>query len=147
MNLTRAARSQPLVAPRREAAGVLAVVLSVLTVLGVQILCGIHLEGGHGGAHAAAGHHAAPAVPGSSHDTVVTDPGHHHGADGNHCSEDRAAPARYDRTLSPFPDLVEAPYLAHQWLVPGTAHDGPRVPAGVAERATPSLHALGISRT
>ena len=152
MNLTCAARSQ-LADPRRESASILAIMFVVLTVLGVQILCGIHLdEAGHRGAHvdAAAGHYAAPAVVGTLDQLTEPGAGHHgghHGEDGNHCSEDRTATARYERTLSPFPDLAGAPDLAQQWLVPDLAHDAPRVPSGVAVAAAPSLHALGISRT
>jgi hypothetical protein len=160
MNLTRAARSQ-LADPRRESASILAIMFVVLTVLGVQILCGSHLDAGHhsldepghrgGHVDAAVGHHATPAALGTPEQVTGADPGHHgghHGDDGNHCSEDRTATARYERTLSPFPDLSGAPDLAQQWLVPDMAHAAaPRVPSGVAVAAAPSLHALGISRT
>ncbi|MEU4362251.1 hypothetical protein [Promicromonospora sp. NPDC023987] len=152
MNLTRAARSQ-LADPRREPASLLAIMFVVLAVLGVQVLCGIHPhEAGHHSAHldGAAGHQVAPAVVETQ--AQVTEPGHgqhggHHGGDGDHCSEDRTATVRYERTLSPFPDLAGVPHLAQQWLVPDLAHDAPRVPSGVAVAAAPSLHALGISRT
>ncbi|MFD2027904.1 hypothetical protein [Promicromonospora aerolata] len=147
MNLTRTARSQ-LADPRRGFASILAVVSVVLTVLGVQILCGIHLDGGHGSAHgdAAAGHHATPAAVGTA--DLVAEPDHgHHGEDPNHCSEERTATARYDRTLSPFPDLAGVPVLAQQWRVPDLAYQGSPTPPGAAVTTAPSLHALGISRT
>ena len=132
----------------------------VLAVLGVQVLCGIHLDAAHhgpgepgqGGGHvdAAVGQQATAAAVGTPDRVTEADPGHHgghHGDGGNHCSEDRTATARYERTLSHFPDLAGAPDLAQQWLVPDITHDAPLVPSGVAVAAAPSLHALGISRT
>ncbi|MFD2794488.1 hypothetical protein ACFS27_13355 [Promicromonospora vindobonensis] len=128
---------------------VLTVMFLVLAVLGVQAVCGVHLdEAGHTSAltDAGAGHHAASAGLGTSDQATEADLGHH-GDDPSHCSEERTATARYDRTLSPFPDLAQAPDLAQQWLVPGIAHHAPRGPSGLAVAAAPSLHALGISRT
>lgn len=148
MNVTRVARS-PLADPRRGFVSVLTVMFLVLAVLGVQAMCGVHLdEASHGSAHMddAAGHHAAPAMSDTSDQAIEVGPGHH-GDDPSHCSEERTPTARYDRTLSPFPDLAQAPDLAQQWLVPGLAHHAPRAPSGLAVAAAPSLHALGISRT
>ena len=147
MNLTRAARS-PFADTRRAFASVLTVMFLVLAVLGIQAVCGVHHEGGHSSAHLdmAAGHHATSAVLGTPGQAGEADPGDH-GGDLSHCSEERTATARYDRTLSPFPDLAEAPILAQQWLVPGIAHHATSEPSGLAVTAAPSLHALGISRT
>lgn len=127
MDLTRAARS-PLAAPRRGLTSVLTAVLFVLVVLGVQAVCGVHLDdAGHGGTSAyGAGHH---------------------GEGPNHCAEDRPVTARSDRTVSPSIDLARAPALAMQWLVPEIAHHCPKEPSGLAVADAPSLHALGISRT
>ena len=83
---------------------------------------------------------------GTSDQATEAGPGHH-GDDPTHCSEERTATARYDRTLSPFPDLAQAPALAQRWLVPGFTHHATRTPSGLAVAAAPSLHALGISRT
>ncbi|MEV0951519.1 hypothetical protein [Promicromonospora sp. NPDC050249] len=148
MNLTRAARS-PLAAPLRGLAGVLTAMFLALVVLGVQTVCGIHLDdAGHGtSAYSAAGQATATAP-----DQVIgAAPGHHgeghHGEGPNHCAEDRPVTARSDRTVSPSTDLATAPALAMQWLVPEIAHHCPKEPAGLAVADAPSLHALGISRT
>ena len=154
MNLTRAARSL-LADPRRELTSVLTVMFLVLTVLGVQVLCSVHVaEAGHGThTHDGVGQHAplaaADAAGHATPDSHGTEDGSgHHDEDPSDCHEDRTVTARYERMLSPFPDLAEAPDLAQQWLVPAMAHDGPQGPsAGVADAAAPSLHALGISRT
>ncbi|MFC8796209.1 hypothetical protein ACFT2C_00610 [Promicromonospora sp. NPDC057138] len=148
MNLTRAARS-PLADPRRGFASVLTVMFLVLAVLGVQAACGVHLdEAGHGSAAAygAVGQHALPDAATASDQAAQADP-EHPGEDPNVCADDSTVTARHDRTLSPSTDLAGGPSLALQWLVPDMAHHGPRVPAGSAVAAAPSLHALGISRT
>ncbi|WP_369369852.1 hypothetical protein AB1046_13660 [Promicromonospora sp. Populi] len=143
MNLTRRISSL-LADPRRGFAGVLTVMFLVLTVLGVQVLCSVHLdEAGHSDVEQP----AMVAAVGAPDRVAEVAPGHHDGEDPFDCSEDRTLTARYDRTLSPSTDLAEAPGLALQWLVPDTAHHVLRVPSGVAAAAAPSLHALGISRT
>lgn len=126
----------------------------VLVVLGVQAVCGVHLDdAGHGATSAdgAAGHHTAQATVATPDHVIAAAPGHHggghHGEDPNHCAEDRPATARADRTVSPSVDLARAPTLAMQWLVPELAHHSPQEPSGLAVAAAPSLHALGISRT
>jgi hypothetical protein len=148
MNLTRAARSL-LADPRRGFASVLTVMFLVLAVLGVQAMCGVHLdEADHGGghAHAAVGQHVLPDVATASDHAAQADP-EHPGEDPNACAEGSTVTARHDRTSSPSMDFSGAPSLALQWLVPDTAHHGPWVPSGSAVAAAPSLHALGISRT
>jgi hypothetical protein len=153
MNLTRAARS-PLAAPRRGLTSVLTAMFLALVVLGVQAVCGIHLDdAGHGGtsAYGAAGHHTAQATataPGHATEVVSGQDGDgHHGEGPNHCVEDRPVTARSDRTVSPAVDLARAPTLAMRWLVPEIAHHCPKEPSGLAVAEAPSLHALGISRT
>jgi hypothetical protein len=153
MNLTRAARS-PLAAPRRGLTSVLAALFLALVVLGVQAVCGVHLDdAGHGGtsAYGAVEHDAAHATATAPDQVVGATPGHHgeghHGEGPNHCAEDRPVTARSDRTVSPSIDLARAPALAMQWLVPELAHHCPQEPSGLAVAAAPSLHALGISRT
>ena len=146
MNLTRAARSL-LAAPRRGFASVLTVMFLVLAVLGVQAVCGVHLDEAHSStsAHGAVGQHSAPAAATASDQASQADP--EHPGDPNHCSEDRTETARYDRTVSPSTDLAGVAPLAVHWLVPGITHHGPRAPSGQVAAAAPSLHALGISRT
>ncbi|WP_419705425.1 hypothetical protein [Promicromonospora sp. NFX87] len=153
MNLTRAARS-PLAAPRRALTSVLTAMFLVLVVLGVQAVCGVHLDdAGHGGtsAYGAAGQHAAQAAATAPDQVTGAAPGQHgdghHGEGPNHCAEDRPVTARADRTVSPSIDLARAPALAMQWLVPEITQHSPKEPAGLAVAAAPSLHALGISRT
>jgi hypothetical protein len=153
MNLTRAARS-PLAASRRGFTSVLTAMLLVLVVLGVQAVCGVHLDdAGHGGtsAYGAAGHHVVQAATTAPDQVTGGAVGHHgeghHGEDPNHCAEDRPVTARSDRTVSPSMDLARAPTLAMQWLVPELAQHCPQEPTGLAVAAAPSLHALGISRT
>lgn len=126
----------------------------VLVVLGVQAVCGVHLDdAGHGttSADGAAGHHAAQATVTTPDHVIAAAPGHHggghHGEDPNHCAEDRTVTARSDRTVSPSMDLARVPPLAMQWLVPDIAEHCPKEPSGLAVAAPPSLHALGISRT
>jgi hypothetical protein len=149
MDLTPAARS-PLAAPRRGLAGVLTAMVLVLLVLGVQAVCGIHLDdAGHGGTSAHGG--AAQATVTAPDQVTGAAPGHHgdghHGEGPNHCAEDRPVTARSDRTVSPSVDLARAPALAVQWLVPEITLHCPQEPAGLAVAEAPSLHALGISRT
>jgi hypothetical protein len=153
MNLTRAARS-PLAAPRRGLTSVLTGMFLVLVVLGVQAVCGVHLDdAGHGGtsAYGAAGHHTAQAAATAPDQVTGVAPGQHgdghHGEGPNHCAEDRPVTARADRNVSPSVDLARAPALAMQWLVPEITQHSPKEPAGLAVAAAPSLHALGISRT
>ncbi|MFD6142790.1 hypothetical protein [Promicromonospora sp. NPDC060271] len=151
MNLTRAVRS-PLAAPRRGLTSVLTAMFLALVVLGVQAVCGVHLDdAGHGAAaYGAAEHHAAQ-VSATAPDQVTGAPGQHgdghHGEGPNHCAEDRPVTARSDRTVSPSVDLARAPALAMRWLVPELAHHCPTDPSGLAMAEAPSLHALGISRT
>ena len=143
MNLTRAARSL-LADPRREVKSVLAVMFLVFTVLGVQLLCSVHLgEAGHTHPESTVGQYAAAAVVSAEAGGASG----HHGEDPNHCSENRTVTARYDRTVSPSAELVGEPDLALQWLVPDIAHPQRGTATGVAVAAGPSLHALGISRT
>jgi hypothetical protein len=121
----------------------------VLVVLGVQAVCGVHLdEAGHSSTHThdAVGQHAAPAMATASDQAAQAAP-EHHDQDPNHCAEDPTVTARSDRTVSPSIDLARAPALAMQWPVPGIAHHAPRAPSGLAVADAPSLHALGISRT
>lgn len=153
MNLTRAARS-PLAAPRRELTSVLAAMVLVLVILGVQAVCGVHLDdAGHGATSAdgAVGQHVAQATATTPDQVTAAAPGHHggghHGEDPNHCAEDRTVTARFDRTVSPSVDLARVPPLAMQWLVPVITQHCPKEPSGLAVAAAPSLHALGISRT
>jgi hypothetical protein len=153
MNLTRAARS-PFAAPRRGLASVLTAMFLALVVLGVQAVCGVHLDdAGHGAtsADSAAGQHAVQATVATPDHVIAAAPAHHgdghHDEGPNHCAEDRPVTARSDRTVSPSADLARAPALAMQWLVPELAHHCPQEPSGLAVAATPSLHALGISRT
>lgn len=132
---------------------VLTAMFLVLVVLGVQAVCGVHLDGaGHGGtsAYGAADHDAAQAAATAPDQVTGVAAGHHgdgHGEGPNHCAEDRPVTARSDRTVSPSIDLARAPALAMQWLVPELAHHCLQEPAGLAVAAAPSLHALGISRT
>lgn len=143
MTLTRAARSL-LAGPRRETKRVLAVMFLVLGTLGVQLLCGVHLdEAGHAHPVAAVGQYATSAVLTAEGESTND----HHGEAGAHCSDNRTATARYDRTVSPSAELAVAPELAVQWLVPDIAHAQPTVSTGVAVADAPCLHALGISRT
>lgn len=127
--------------------------LLVLVVLGVQAVCGVHLDdAGHGGtsAYGASGHPAVQASATAPDQVTGAAPGHHgegHGEDPNHCAEDRPVTARSDRTVSPSIDLARAPALAMQWLVPEITQHCPQEPAGLAVATAPSLHALGISRT
>jgi hypothetical protein len=153
MNLTRAARS-PFAAPRRGLTGVLTAMFLALVVLGVQAVCGVHLDdAGHGGtsAYGAVGQHTVQASATAPDQVTGAVPGHHgdghHGEGPNHCAEDRPVTARSDRTVSPSIDLARAPVLAMQWLVPEITQHCPKEPAGLAVAAAPSLHALGISRT
>jgi hypothetical protein len=125
-----------------------------LVVLGVQAVCGVHVDdAGHGAtsAYGAVGHHAVQAAATAPDQVTGAAPGHHgeghHGEDPNHCAEDRPVTARSDRTVSPSIDLARAPALAMQWLVPEIAHHFPKEPSGLAVADAPSLHALGISRT
>lgn len=148
MTLTRAVRS-PLAAPRRGLTSVLTAMFLAFVVLGVQAVCGVHLDdAGHGGtsAYSAPGHHVAQASATAPDQVTGAAPGHH-GEEPNHCAEDRPVTARSDRTVSPSIDLARAPALAMQWLVPETAHHCPQEPSGLAVADAPSLHALGISRT
>lgn len=127
---------------------VLTVLFLVLTVVGMQALCSIHLdEAGHGGTHmdGAVGQHAAVEAPAAQHAAEVTSG--HDGEDPSHCAESSPVTARYNRAVSPAVDLTGTPGLALQWLVPETAHYEPVTASGVAVAAAPSLHALGISRT
>ncbi|MEV0894613.1 hypothetical protein [Promicromonospora sp. NPDC050262] len=143
MNLTRPARAL-LAEPRRGVTSVLAVMFLVLTVVGVQLLCGVHLdEAGHAHRESAVGQLAASGVAPAE----AGGPSGHHGDDPNHCSENRTVTARYDRTVSPSADLAGEPDLALRWLVPDIAHTQRGAASGVAVAAAPSLHALGISRT
>ncbi|MFD7310665.1 hypothetical protein [Promicromonospora sp. NPDC059942] len=143
MNLTRAARSL-LADPRREIMSVLAVMFLVLTVVGVQLLCGVHLdEAEHTHPESAVGQYAASAVVSAGAEGAAG----HHGEDPNHCSENRTVTARYDRSVSPSAELAGEPVLALQWLVPDLAQPQRGTASGVAVAAAPSLHALGISRT
>ena len=128
--------------------------LLVLVVLGVQAVCGVHLDDvGHGAksAYGAAGHDTAQATSTAQDQVTGAAVGHHgdghHGEDPNHCAEDRPVTARSDRTVSPSIDLARAPSLAMQWLVPEIAHHCPKEPSGLPVADAPSLHALGISRT
>lgn len=125
-----------------------------LVVLGVQAVCGVHLDGaGHGAtsAYGAAGQHAVQAsatTPDEVTGVVLGQHGDgHHDEGPNHCAEDRTVTARSDRTMSPSVDLARAPALAMQWLVPEPAHYSLQEPSGLAVADAPSLHALGISRT
>lgn len=143
MTLTRAARSL-LAEPRRATKRVLAVMFLAVTVLGAQLLCGVHLEeAGHAHPATAVGQYAASAL--LTADGEGADG--HHGEAGDHCTENRTATARADRTVSPSAELAAAPELAVQWLVADTVHAQPTVSTGVAVAAAPCLHALGISRT
>jgi hypothetical protein len=128
--------------------------LLALVVLGVQAVCGVHLDdAGHGGtsSYSAAGQHAAQVSVTAPDQVISAAPGRHgeghHGEGPNHCAEDRPVTARSDRTVSPSVDLARAPALAMQWLVPELAQHCPQEPSGLAVAAAPSLHALGISRT
>ncbi|WP_454850157.1 hypothetical protein [Promicromonospora soli] len=148
MNLTRAARST-LADPRRGFASVLTVMFLVLAILGVQAVCGVHLDqAGHASAplHGAVGQHAAPAVATTPDQAAEAAPGYHD-PDPTDCAEDRTENARYDRTLSPSTDLVGVAPTAVQWLVPDHTHLSPRASSDLVAAAAPSLHALGISRT
>ncbi|WP_454850197.1 hypothetical protein [Promicromonospora soli] len=138
MNLTRAARSL-LADPRHGFASVLTVMFLVLTILGVQAACAVHLD-------EAVEQHALPAAATVSDQATQADP-EHPGEDPTDCAEDTTVTARYDRTLSPSMDFAGLPSLAVQWQVPEFRYDGARAPSGEAVAAAPSLHALGISRT
>jgi hypothetical protein len=149
MNMTRRIRSL-LAGSRRDPASVLTVMFLVLTVVGVQAVCSVHLdEAGHGAPHADAVVIQEQAVPGtaSTQDpAVVSSPGHH-GAGPDHCAEDRVVTARYDRTLSPVLDLATSPERTEPWFTCAPEREQRRVPKGMAVATAPSLHALGISRT
>ncbi|WP_460757643.1 hypothetical protein [Myceligenerans cantabricum] len=149
MNLTRTARS-PLADPRRDLASVLAAVLLVLSVLSVQVLCGIHLdEAGHS-THAdgeITGNDTAAAVITPDRSTEMVSGGHGAGEGPVHCSEDRAETVRHVKPLSLYPELAEAPNLTLRWPVPDLSRQASPMPSGVTAMAAPSLHALGISRT
>jgi hypothetical protein len=148
MNLSRAARS-PLAAPRRGFVSALTVMFLVLAVLGVQAVCGVHLDrAGHASApeHGAVGQRPVPDVVTTPDRAAEAAPGHDNPAPAD-CGEDRIETARYDRTLSPSTDLVGVAPLAVQWLVPDCTHHSPRASSDLVAAAAPSLHALGISRT
>ncbi|MFI6424623.1 hypothetical protein [Promicromonospora sp. NPDC050880] len=176
MNPTRHPRPL-LAAPRREITGVLAVMAFVLTVLGVQVLCGIHPDAGHAHPAASVAHHATSSQPVMSsqqatsahHATPAQDPtaaqhtrahhappaahhgttpGHHgHGHDPSDCAEDRPTSARYERTASLALDVTAATNPAPRWLLPAPAPHQARATGYAVLSAAPSLHALGISRT
>lgn len=160
MHLTHRARSL-LAGPRREFGAVLAIMALVLAVIGVHVVCSVHLDeraGGAGHAHQAgaeaSGHHVVAAIDHhevaagmelaagvgteAAVEPLVADP---------HCADHGTVTAHGDpvRAVPQGPAVV--PDLAVRWLVPALADHEPSTPSGVAAVAAPSLHALGISRT
>lgn len=140
MSLTRRLRSL-LADPRRESASILTVMFLVLTVVGVHVLCSVHLDerldglDGQGASHS----HGA-AVHAAGHDSE-------HGGGSHGCADHHRVAAQCDPLRPAAPAPAVTPELAVQWLVPAPASHEPLTRSSVTLPTAPSLTALGISRT
>jgi hypothetical protein len=154
MILTRRFRS-PLGGSRHGATAVAAVVFLVLAVVGVQLVCSIHLNVHTGGATQAHGGHdhgsehshggevlAVHDVATGQVDVVEPEPGSSSG-----CADHDTVTAQAQPLQLPSLVLATTPERTAIRLTHAAAHQDHRTATDVANAAAPSLHALGINRT
>ena len=155
MILSRRLRSL-LAGSRHGVTALVAGVLLVLAAVGVHTMCSAHQHEQKGGAAQAHGGHGhggeSPRSDGealAAHDVMtdqvdVAEPGVG-GSSG--CSDHDTVTVQSDQLLLSSPVLVTTPERTAIRLAPAVAHQDYRSASGVAATATPSLRALGISRT
>ncbi|GAB2487375.1 hypothetical protein GCM10027063_31280 [Promicromonospora xylanilytica] len=135
-----------------------AVVFLVLAVVGVQLVCSIHLNehtGGGAQAHGGHGHGhehshggevlAVHDVPTGQVEVVEREAGGSSGSSG--CSEHDTVTARAQPLLQPSLVLATTPERTAIRLTQTAVFQDHRITSASAKAAAPSLHALGINRT